>query len=109
MATAAPLPGPPPTELADHVLEIPSSIDIGPGGDQLLCFVIDPQFTEDVPGNAAIVHHALVRRARLHLRQHDEQPEPRRGAGRVLAAPIDVFLGEETLDEMCLAASYEGP
>lgn len=69
-ATAAPLPGPPPTELADadHVLEIPSSIDIGPGGDQLWCFVIDPQFAEDVfvdatqvvPGNAAIVHHALV-------------------------------------------------
>ncbi|MFV8755464.1 hypothetical protein ACNOYE_33365 [Nannocystaceae bacterium ST9] len=69
-ASAAPLPEPPATELvdADHSFPIPSSIDIGPGSDQLWCFVIDPQFAEDtfidgmqiVPGNPSIVHHALV-------------------------------------------------
>ena len=69
-ASAAPLPEPPQTELVDADFEfpIPAGIDIGPGSDQLWCFVIDPQFAEDtfingmqiVPGNDAIVHHALV-------------------------------------------------
>jgi hypothetical protein len=69
-ATAAPLPEPPQTELvdADHEFPIPAGIDIPAGPDQLWCFVIDPQFAEDtfingmqiIPGNAAIVHHALV-------------------------------------------------
>jgi hypothetical protein len=69
-ATAAALPEPPELSLAnpDLTLPIPTEIEVGPGPDQFWCLVLDPGFTQDtyingtqiVPGNDAIVHHALV-------------------------------------------------
>jgi hypothetical protein len=69
-ATAAPLPEPPQLSLqnSDVTLPIPTAVEVGPGPDQFWCLVIDPGFEQDtyingsqiVPGNDAIVHHALV-------------------------------------------------
>ncbi|PRP93598.1 monooxygenase [Enhygromyxa salina] len=69
-ATAAPIPELASIELADADLRltIPGDIEVGPGPDKFLCFVLDPGFTETtfidatqvVAGNDKVVHHVLV-------------------------------------------------
>lgn len=67
---AAPLPPAPELALTDPDLHLapPASVTVDGDRDQFLCFVLDPQLTEDrylraaqlVPGNERVVHHALV-------------------------------------------------
>ena len=69
-ASAAEIPEPESLDLegADLRLTIPSAVEIGPGSDQFWCFVLDPGFEDTtfidgvqvIPGNEAIVHHALL-------------------------------------------------
>lgn len=67
---AAPLPSPPELGLAnpDHLLPIPTAVEVPPGPDQFWCLVLDPELDEEIfvdgaqiiAGNDLIVHHALV-------------------------------------------------
>ena len=68
-ATAAEIPTPPSTVLADADLRLTTpEIEIEPGKDQFWCFVLDPGFTDTTfidatqitAGNESIVHHVLI-------------------------------------------------